>query len=335
MARKSAKTFPRTTETTLAVCDLRIGLEFLERENQLLLGKIAKKQTELTNLLDRIRDIALEVSQRSAPILQQLFDLDRQIHTIFAEIFARRKLGKQTRKNIERVYANLQDAGLISPRRDLDPEPDRFEPESAAESSDWEWGERHDRSAADPEFPQPERAQLQKIRQIFLRLAAVFHPDKVADPELRAYHTAVMQEINQAYQAGDLAKLLTIEQKHQLGEVIDRDDRDDLHRRYQQIAREHEFLKQQFDRLNLELRSTKNTQPGVMVSEYQKLSKAGCDPIGEMLAQTESQIETINEVYQFVRDFRDRRITIKDFMKGPLSFQAIDEDELFIEFLNL
>ncbi len=336
MARKSTKLPAKNpTVSTLAISELRIGLEFLERENHKLLGKIEKKRTELNNLLDRIRAISVEVSQRSAPILQQLVDLDLKLHAAFAEIFAGKKLGKQTRKNIERVYANLQDAGLISPRREAARAGGEFETDDSAEPPDWEWGERQDGSSFEVESATPDRDELKKIRQIFLRLAEVFHPDRTADPELRSYHTAVMQEINQAYQSGDLAKLLAIEQKHQLGEIIDRDDRDDLLRRYLQIEREHEFLKSQFEQLKLELRVTKNTHQGSMVTEYQKLSKAGYDPIGELVAQTRSQVETIAEVYRFVIDFRERRITIKDFMKGPPSFQQISEEDLFMGFFEL
>ncbi len=338
MARKSAKKTanPPTSVSTLAVSDLRAALEFLERENHKLLGKIEKKRTELDSLLDRIRKIGVEVSQRSLPLLQQIFDLDRQLHATFAEIFAGRKLGKQTRKNIERVYANLQAAGLISPQEDLPnvSADEDDEPDGSAERPDWEWSERQERSPFESESAaKPDRDELKKIRQLFLRLAEVFHPDRTADPELRKYHTEVMQEINQAYQSGDLAKLLAIEQKHQLGEIIDRDDPNDLLRRYQQIEREHEFLKSQFEQLKLEVRATKNTQQGSMATEYQKLTKAGYDPIGELVSQTQSQLETISEVYKFVLDFRDRRITIKDFMKGPPSFQQISEQDLFEELL--
>jgi hypothetical protein len=338
MTRKSAKktAHPPASVSTLAISDLRLSLEFLERENHKLLGKIEKKRTELNNLLDRIREIGVEVSQRSLPLLQQMLELDRQLHAVFAEIFAGRKLGKQTRKNIERVYANLQAAGLISPQQSppTDVSVDEEDDETSGERSDWEWSERQERSPFETEVDtKPDRDELKKIRQLFLRLAEVFHPDRTADPELRKYHTAVMQEINQAYQSGDLAKLLAIEQKHQLGEIIDRDDPNDLLRRYQQIEREHEFLKSQFEQLKLEVRSTKNTPQGSIVTEYQKLTKAGYDPIGELVAETQSQLETISEVYQFVLDFRDRRITIKDFMKGPPSFQQISEAELFEELL--
>jgi hypothetical protein len=342
MVQKSAKILVSATVThPLAISDLRIRLEFLERDNQKLLGKIEKKRTELNNLIDRIGEIGIEVSRRSAPVIQQLLELDLKLHDAFAEIFTGRKLGKQTRKKVETIYANLQEAGLISFVRDpdLNLESDRFSPDDSADEPDWEWGDRQSSSIFEDDLPTKlDRDELKKIRQIFLRLAEVFHPDKVTDDDLAKYHTEVMQEINQAYQSGDLAKLLAIEKKHQMGEIIDLNNQDELTQRCARIEQENEFLINQFEQIKLELRLTKNTQQGAMAAEYRKLLKAGYDPIGEIVSQTESQVATILEVYKFITDFRDRRITIKDFMQGPAIFRdmrQMSEEELFIEFLGL
>jgi predicted nuclease with TOPRIM domain len=115
MARKKSTTAPNCHRIDpisitagvdeLAVSDLRIRLDFLERDNEKLLKQIEKKRTELNNLLDRIREIGAEVAQRSAPVLHQLLELDRQIHAIFTEIFTGKKLGKQNRKNL--LYASV------------------------------------------------------------------------------------------------------------------------------------------------------------------------------------------------------------------------------------
>jgi hypothetical protein len=313
----------------LAVSDLRIRLEFLERDNEKLIQQIEKKRTELNNLLDRIREIGVEVAQRTAPIMQQLLDLDTRIHAIFAEIFKGRKLGKQSRKSIEKIYYTLQISGLISPSGHLYQDADEAD-QSEAED-DWDKQDDDDffgcgsRSPfnSEPEPPTIDRDEQKKIRQLFLRLADVFHPDKVQQDQDREYYTEVMKEINQAYQAGDLAKLLAIEKQHQMGETIDRDNEDDLTRRCARIEQENEFLNSQFANLKQELRDIKNTEQGSVVAEYKKLTKNGLDPIGEMVAETESQIETIAEIHQFVTDFRDKKITIKDFMKGPAIFQRM------------
>jgi hypothetical protein len=324
----------------LAVSDLRIRLEFLERDNEKLLTQIEKKRTELSNLIDRIREIGIEVAQRGAPILQQLLELDRQIHAVFAEIFERKKLGKQSRSNIEKIYYTLQMSGLISPRARSSKKVDQLDDREDGD----DWGEedffgRQQGSPfnSEPEPPQIDRDELKKIRQIFLRLADVFHPDKTLDDVDSAYRTEVMKEINQAYQAGDLAKLLAIEKKHQMGEMIDRDSEDDLTRRCERIEQENEFLKSQFANLKQEIRATKSTQQGSMVAEYKKMTKSGLDPIGEMVEETESQIKIIAEIYQFVTDFRDKKITIKDFMKGPSVLQQIQQvspEEILMELLS-
>jgi hypothetical protein len=345
MARKSKSAPIRPSANTvsgapssdgLAISDLRIRLEFLERDNEKLLKQIEKKRTELNNLLDRIQEIGLEVAQRSAPILQHLLEIDAKIHTVFTEIFNGKKLGKQTRKNIEKIYYTLQISGLISPS------PHRYEMDDEPADDDDEWDAeevfgRHqayadDRTELEP--PPIARDELKKIRQIYLRLADVFHPDKVSNDKDRDYHTEVMKEINQAYQSGDLAKLLAIEKKHQMGELIDRDNEDDLARRCARIEQENEFLHQQHANLKQEIRITKSTPEGSIVAEYKKLTKSGVDPIGEMVAQTESQIQTLAEVYQFVVDFRDKKMTTKDFMKGPAIFQQIQQvsaEELLME----
>ncbi len=341
MARKSAKTptIPPVA-TTLAISELRIRLEFLERDRQKLLAKIEKKRSELNNFLDRIRELSVEISQRSAPVFQKLLELDRQIHAAFAEIFTGRKLGKQTRKDIEGIYRSLQAAGLISPNPDRENTPPRgfFDDDEDYQAPDWEWNERESSTRFEPEPPKLDRDELKKIRQLFLKLAEVFHPDKVTDPEHEKYHTEVMQEINQAYQSGDLAKLLAIEQKHQMGEIVDCNSEDDLLQRCARLERENEVLNSQFENLKSELRSAKNTEAGAMVSEHRKLSKAGVDPISEAIAETEEQLQTIDEVCQFVLDFRDRRMTIKDFLKGPAVLQQmhqISEVDLLMELLGL
>jgi predicted nuclease with TOPRIM domain len=344
MPRKSTSTTTRQTTNAasvatsdgLAPSDLRLRLEALERDNEKLLKKIEKKRSELNNLIEKIREISVEISQRSAPIFQQLLELDEKIHAVFTEIFNGRKLGQKTRKDIEKVYYMLQVSGLIS-TKDIDD--DDVGSKSNEEDDEWDAEDffgRQRRSSFDsePEAPQVDPDELKKIRKIFLKLANVFHPDKMLDDDDREYRTEIMKEINQAYKAGDLAKLLAIEKKHDMGETIDRDNENDLVRRCAQIEQENEVLNSQFANLKEEVRQTKNTQEGAIVTEYKKMTKHGLDPIGEMMAETESQIKIITEMYQFVANFRDRKITVKDFLKGPSFLQQPSPDDLLMELLE-
>jgi hypothetical protein len=55
----------------------------------------------------------------------------------------------------------------------------------------------------------------------------------------------------------------------------------------------------------------------MILSEFKKLSKHGVDAIGGALEELEDQIKVTDQLCQFVTDFRDRKITIKEFVKGP------------------
>jgi septation ring formation regulator EzrA len=130
-------------------------------------------------------------------------------------------------------------------------------------------------------------------------------------------HTEIMKEINRAYQEGDLARLLEIEQQHSAGEIIDGNSEGDLSRRCQKLEQHNEFLRNQYENLKRELRLAKNSPEGAMVADYRKAAKEGIDPIEQMFTATEQQMQIIEEVRDFVKNFRDKKVTIKEFLQGP------------------
>jgi len=67
------------------------------------------------------------------------------------------------------------------------------------------------------EARQAEQAEQihQSLQGIYRRLVSAVHPDREADPVMRAQKTALMQRINQAYGENDLLQLLALQ--HELG----------------------------------------------------------------------------------------------------------------------
>jgi hypothetical protein len=335
MARKS-KISTDNTNNELGLSDLRVRLNFLEKENSKLIKQIESNRTKLNNLNDSIKEVGIQIAQRVAPFRQKMLELDEQIHTVFQEILTGRKLGKKSRKDIETVYYHLQFDGVISPKH-LPMESDILENDDESEAEPkWDSykGQSHQQVMED--IPKPDRDELKKIRQLFLRLADSFHPDKVTDEAEKEYRTEIMKEINLAYQDGDLARLLAIEKQQELGAIIDRDSSDDLTRHCAKVEAENTYLKDQLQTLKQQLKLTKKTQQGEMTAVFKKISKYGGDPIGEALREVESQISIIEKMHQFVIDLRDRRITIKEFLRGPefLRQQQMSEEELMLEFLS-
>jgi chaperonin cofactor prefoldin len=336
-SRKTSSTTQSVSTPSLALSDLHIRLGVLEKEQQSLQKQIKRKRTELKNLIEQMRSLATEMYAKVAPIFQKVSDMDREIHGFFDEIFKTRKLGKQTRKSIESVYRHLQQSGVISFRKsssssedddDFDLN-DLFEDGEDAEEFRQKY-RQHDNNQSELESPSGDRSsdESRKIRQTFLKLAEIFHPDRTTGSEMQERHTEIMKEINKAYQDGDLARLLEIEQQHQLGEVIDNSSEDDLTRKCKLLEQQNKILKNQYEKLKGELRSTKTTPEGSMVVDYKKASKRGFDPMNQILEEANSQIEVVSEIRDFVKSFHEQKITIKDFLAGPEILNSMEEESM-------
>jgi hypothetical protein len=335
MPKKTKTASPKPTANNLALSDLHIYLDGLEKKHQAILKKIQKKRTELNNFVERMRSIATEMFEKANPSFQKISDIDQEIHQLFQEILTKRKFGKQTYRKIESLYFDLQLGGIISRKpfnleEDDDPELDELfeEPEFTNDENNQnhhQYWHSHD----EVESQSASRSEdSRKIRQTFLKLAEIFHPDKVQDVETHKSHTEIMKEINKAYQEGDLAKLLEIERQHQLGENIDNNNEDDLTRRCKNLEQQNEILENQYEKLKRELRLAKNTPEGAMVSDFRKAKKQGIDAIELMLQSLESQMEVIVDIRDFVQSFKEKKISIKEFLEGPPSLQDDSEEML-------
>ncbi|WP_204103874.1 MULTISPECIES: J domain-containing protein [Spirulina sp. CCY15215] len=324
MAKKKTKPASQAN-SELAFSLFHTRLEQLEKDHQWLLKQIKRKRTELTNFLEQMQAIALEIVQRSQPFHDKLIELDREIHSLFEEIFTTRKFGKQSRQKIEQVYRMLQMIGAISPKGNRDREDEDWTEEEFSQTdteNDADFHSdgfdredntppNHDNSNANPE--------LKQMRRSFLRLATIFHPDKVTDGENKEDYAEIMKEVNRAYEEGDMARLLEIERQYELDKAINLDDasNSEIERKCDRLEMENKILKTQYENIKLELRWMRHTQEGEMVKEYRSLVRSGCDPIEEMIKEAQNHIQEVEEIRNFVTDFRDKKITIKDFLKGP------------------
>ncbi len=346
--KPSVATVPASDpEPALALTDLHLRLTGLEKENEKLLKKISKKRQELDKFVGDVEEIGREMITRGSVFMSQIQVLDEEIHQIFTKIFDTRKMGKNTVKMVEGVYFYLQTSQAISinPNRrpksfleellGLDPnfrgEPeDSDEEESENESGGRGFGNYFDTEDNEPETGKIDREEARKIRQTFLRLASVFHPDKLPDEAKKADYEEVMKEINAAYQRGDLARLLEIEKQYDVGEIIDLTNADDLTIRCKQLDRENELLKEQQVSIQKEMKEMKKSQPGQMLKEYQTLKKQGIEPIEELMAEAENNLENVQIIRDFVLSFSNKEITVEKFKRGPaLKKMYIDDDDFF------
>ncbi|WP_427161361.1 molecular chaperone DnaJ [Aliinostoc sp. HNIBRCY26] len=340
MPRKAASPprTPRNNQTTsLALSDLHIRLDVLEKEHQSILKQIKRKRTELNNFVEKMRSLATDIFHKATPNFQKMAELDQEIHALFDEILTKRKFGKQTKNNVEKVYRNLQFSGVISfKEKHTDEDTDDSELDELFENfRSQEDSEQDSNTHRRPNWqtqqpldtPSTARTdESRKIRQTFLKLAEIFHPDKVQDQETLQNHTEIMKEINKAYQEGDLARLLEIERQHQLGETIDNNSEDDLTRKCKSLEQQNEILSNQYENLKRELRLAKNTPEGAMLADARKAAKQGVDYVDFMVQTMEQQINIVAQIRDFVQSFRDQKMTIKEFLKGPATLNSMNEE---------
>ena len=334
---------PSSTTSTLNLSSLHLRLQGLEQENQWLLKQIKRKRTELKNFVEQMRSVATQIFHQGQPLYQKLLELDGEIHAIFAEIFSTRKFGGKIRQSIEEIYKLLQFMGIVSPKLEEEETEELDDLFEAGEEKEPDFGQTppedfftgnrqqgQPTGETEPIERSPKTPESKQIRRTFRRLAEIFHPDKVTDPETQMRHTEIMKEINRAYKEGDLARLLEIEQQHQAGEAfsVDSSSENDLLRQCERLATNNQLLKTQYENLKRELRLVKNTPEGEMVKDYRAAVRQGIDPIQEMLAETEVRIQGVEKIRNFVRDFRDKKITIRQFLQGPPGFRRSSYQEM-------
>ncbi|NJK63971.1 MAG: hypothetical protein HC921_15965 [Synechococcaceae cyanobacterium SM2_3_1] len=167
-------------DTSLALTPLHRKLQDLQADRQWILKQIRRKRTELDNFIEQMRSIAIEVFKSGASLYSQIQELDAEIHSLFDEILTTRKLGKKSRKDIEKVYHSLQMQGIISVKSfGMD---DLFEDEDETEeffhdfAQDHAAGETFEEDPSIPHGPGPTGPPDRNLRQTFLRLASIYHP---------------------------------------------------------------------------------------------------------------------------------------------------------------
>jgi uncharacterized membrane protein len=254
--------------------------------------------------------------------------VDEEIHKIFAEIFQDKKLNKKNKEKINDIYLSLQIMGVI---HDPDSEEEEDEDQELDELFEDEEPTSEQQNLGGEEAPKNQ--QPRHIRQTFIKLAEIFHPDKVGDVETQMQHTEIMKEINRAYHENDLARLLEIEKQYLEGENIDNINEDDLTRRCRLLEQQNEVLKNQYDNLREELSMVKRTPEGSMVSDFRRAVKAKVDPIEMVVKSAERELQMMEDIRNFVRDFRDKKITLQQFLKG-LDILQEDREESLEEFLE-
>ena len=279
-------------------------LRTLLKERARLLRDIQKKKLQLDQAAEKTRQSAQAMLEKIAPLLARHDALCQELRELFDNLLAPGRLSVKAHKKVARVRRELEEDGLLS-------KPDDGLHEGASkpfEHDDDPFGpdpKHPHHQHAPPEVasaaPRGQSAGHESLRTLFKRLALMVHPDRAAHEADRDRYTEAMKQVTQAYEDGDLARLLELEKQWQHGATLHVSDDEAQWRDLERIVRE---LRAQATRLGRELRETKDLM--MMVG-----------PIDFLIAAIELDLNNLETMCDFVKSFRDGKITLTEFVRGP------------------
>jgi len=334
-------------QTSLSLAEPEGRLAGLLREHDRLLEKIRKTKKAICTLDQRIDDATRRLAAAHT-LVEECRRLDHEIHTLFAELLARRRQPRETRGVVMAVYQMLQRAEVLSARasrNDLPSEPPDFfsdlHPPFGESSPGDTWAGRPGGAGGYSARRPGDDSDNQSIRSLFRDLATALHPDKVPDEAEKARRTELMKEISRAYEEGDLARLLDLRRVWTAGGAVALAPDDPQHR-CAKLERMNQALRQQLRELTEESKVLRQSPRAQVLHHLERVASqearsgrqggkdgqdghgGGRDPVAAIIAQAQDERDRMRELRDFVVSFRDGRITVDGFAQGPQSMRTTD-----------
>ncbi|MGJ3239632.1 MAG: DnaJ domain-containing protein [Anaerolineae bacterium] len=160
------------------IANLRLKIAEQEREIALLEASCQALRADLA-------DFEVRYNQRIKPLIEQIDAVKNALDRL-RDLLFKQQMGEQ--HTLESLW-----------RGKASPEAERYIPP-------------HERQFAIPEPIEAPRPKSQSIKQVYRKLARLYHPDLAQGEEDREQRTKIMALINNAYQSGDADLLYTLDE---------------------------------------------------------------------------------------------------------------------------
>ena len=299
----------------------------LLKECERLLRSIRTKKLKLERALVESKEARSAVLEQLDPFLTRYDATTAQIRVLFEELLAPGRLSARAAKLVDKVRRTLAGLGFLGAldeepleRRDAedsesegqgDPFGDEYPSPSAGDPSSQGYGRREVGSAEQ----RGQAKNQESLRAVFRRLVAASHPDRASDEADRERRTAAMKQATQAYERGDLARLLELEQAWQRGQGLPPAGSDEARcRELELVIRE---LRAQASQLQREVRGAQLSASLTPLAE----------PIVQAIEEAKADVEQLEALRDFVISFRDGKISLGEFVEGPEPvYMHVEED---------
>jgi len=283
----------------------------LQRQHRDVLRKIGNKQKEVERLRVMVAEAEHQFMERVEPLAARCRTTNEEIWRMFESVLSSQKT-KRTRRAVRDVFHALIRHGVLDPvEAEVGAEfEDHGEPDAAESGARAHPGPGLGGHSAAPRGAEPGRDSL---KAVFKRLTLAFHPDRTRDAEEKLARTALMQNVTHAYQTGDLAGLLRLEQKS--GAAATPASGRDQVAQCLAIQRVLDELRVQLAELKQEARRLERAEAlQFFRTEHAGGSKKSFD---HLVRSLEAELDELVRIRDFVAAFRDKLLTLDEFMCGP------------------
>ncbi len=306
-------------------------LKDLQKKKAQLTKNIKTTKTKITDLQTEIDTFTKNMSN-SFTRLADLSKLGKETAATLRELYATIKLSKKDKEELRLV---VEEGMLDDIRENVDEMfegtdfgsaegfANRHENIDENEYAD-EFNRQRRAAMFDPFMVKPTEEEQQKIRKVYVGLAARFHPDKAdGEAELKLFND-LMQSINGAYQRGDLDELLDIQTRFSTYKTdnvansgYDIPVLDVLDEHILKHRNELALLESQMLRLKTELKNLKDSDLGVSVKAEKRMSQ------GE--GRAEDMADSSQFIFEMVSEMKDILTKWKETKRKPMAFnQFVD-----------
>jgi len=303
----------------LALHEAAARVEALLRERERLLREVRKKKLSLERVREKMSRDAAAATTRMAPLVRRHDALVAELTALFAELATPGRVTSRARRALSRLRRLLELRGVLEPVAD--------EPEVADAPPDEEHAphararaERARPTTRDPGAPEVAGATQvgqarRSLRELFRSLVKAIHPDQARHEAERERRTQVMKEVTRAYEEGDLARLLELENDWQSEQAIS--EQADAETRARALEQSNRELLDQVRRLTREIRDLKRE------AEAQTLGLAP----DELLARAGRELDELEDICRFVESFRDGKLSISELERGPDALRDLTDSD--------
>jgi len=274
--------------------------EMIQKEEMVLSlqKQIKKTRSTLKGLKTRLANTQQEISDVQRKFSGRYFDLMLKLDEIRQEIIASlKKLKKlknllpEEKKQVEMLAEEMIEEGMGKEFEAL------REKKAKMESGEFDFDENQRAKMRDlfAEFKvQPDEIEQRNIRKVFIKLSTHFHTDKAKNKKEAEIFHGLMQEINEAYQQGDIDRLLELERLNLETEMIDFQSKaitvDMLQQEINRLEIELDHLKNQIERTRIEIKQLRKSDLGKMLTDINKADREG-HGMDEAIVEMEQSLE--------------------------------------------